>query len=637
MQVEALPNDLTASTGIDAILAKAMAGTQLADCIQEHLHASKSQWPVRYIQFRDALDKEQWVAVTPLTTLQQIIEQQKTQLPEALQGVASKWGWFEHGFVLRPVDNDDLMRPLNELNVLMWHPRETGHASNRRVLSVAFATRYVLRAADDKVIHSDLVPCRATQRWDALKDQLEAIAKLHPASDRCHIDRWDIRARSGVSFEDLQRSNPTLLSAELIGAHIHIHLSKPAPLPEPTTTTTTSASSEKETSVRTRGPYVPFKNGSIFIQTLTRKTLTLAASSTDTIEQVKQKVHGMEGIPPDQQRLFFAGSPLEDARDLASYEIPRESTLHLGRPKLPYVPFKNGQIFIKTLTGKTITLDASSTDTIEQTKLQVQRKEGIPPDQQRLIFAGSQLEDARDLASYDIMCESTLHLVLRLRGGMYNFTSGRLDFKMYMITEESTQAMQSFCRMPFPMQPTTDQPDKMKRQLQAQHQTPDRLSALATWLLKWRIAVQHLKQHILDNFIQGDSKGGQASVSLLKDVLQAFKLKADSATASPTNKEDVEDKKSTNAERRSEVKVSSSNAKKEESDSSADTDKTTETMRTRLQAMQAALAKMMPTKADASSAMSASSTTTTSKRSSSSTTDSDDKSDTKQDRKKVKR
>ncbi|KAL7600926.1 hypothetical protein Lser_V15G23010 [Lactuca serriola] len=178
----------------------------------------------------------------------------------------------------------------------------------------------------------------------------------------------------------------------------------------------------------------------IFVETLSGKTFALRVKSLETIYYVMSKIWVLEGIPVSHQVLFFDGRPLAYNKTLRDYDIQNESEV-----RVLLITCSSGgyDIFVKTLTGKTMKIRPGALDTIGKLKLRIQELEGIPPLHQHLVNSAKTLEDVRTLADYNIQQESTLDLVPRFgEGDMCIFVRFfREEFKTIMLEVESSDTI----------------------------------------------------------------------------------------------------------------------------------------------------------------------------------------------------
>ncbi|KAA6379107.1 MAG: putative Ubiquitin [Streblomastix strix] len=140
----------------------------------------------------------------------------------------------------------------------------------------------------------------------------------------------------------------------------------------------------------------------------------------ESIEFVKLRIFQQENIQPFVQNLVYQSQVLDDNRSLQSYQIGEGGIVNLVVKQKENTSNQQEQrqfeIFVKTLTGKTLTLQVRQTDTVLQVKQKIQELERVPPCQQRLVFARREMEDDQSLQDYNVQRDATMHLVMRLQG-----------------------------------------------------------------------------------------------------------------------------------------------------------------------------------------------------------------------------
>ncbi|KAL7602557.1 hypothetical protein Lser_V15G22993 [Lactuca serriola] len=183
----------------------------------------------------------------------------------------------------------------------------------------------------------------------------------------------------------------------------------------------------------------------IFVRTPMGKTITLEVESSDKIGEVKSKIEEIEWIEPQNQLLNIEGKALEGSRTLADYNIQKESTLHLSL-------WLRGdmRIFVKTLTGETISMVVESSETIGNLKKKIRKIDGNPLSRYYLIIAGKNLEDGKTLRDQNIQNGSTLHMILRFKAGsdmpIFVKTLTGKTIKLEVESSENTDTVKSKIR-----------------------------------------------------------------------------------------------------------------------------------------------------------------------------------------------
>lgn len=156
----------------------------------------------------------------------------------------------------------------------------------------------------------------------------------------------------------------------------------------------------------------------------TGDTFEIKVCAGQSIDELKAKIQETKVIPAAKQRLLLNSQELQGSLRLMDLDCDSNPKMRL----LVFCEYQNETIQIRNLSGQTFSLQAASTDTVEEIKEKFQDISGIPVDQQRLIHAGMQLVDDTTLGEYGIAPGSRLDLVLRLRGGMHHPSSGREDY-----------------------------------------------------------------------------------------------------------------------------------------------------------------------------------------------------------------